>query len=133
MREEREESAQLSTLMNMHDTQIYRVESTLEGREGSQGRREAGLPAARRNFVALEVGAGTGSTASSVLPLIRDLCARYFFTDVSEVFLLKAQARFSEYAFVEYALLNVDAEPRIQGFASHEHHLLVSQIRRRQQ
>ena len=47
-------------------------------------------------LVVLEVGAGTGSTASSVLPLLKGRCRRYIFTDVSEVFLNQAQRRFAE-------------------------------------
>ena len=41
--------------------------------------------------VALEIGAGTGGTASSVLPALKDSCERYIFTDVSDVFLRQAQ------------------------------------------
>ena len=37
--------------------------------------------------VVLEVGAGSGGTASSVLPVLDGKCGRYVFTDVSEVFL----------------------------------------------
>ena len=37
------------------------------------------------SVVALEVGAGTGGTASSVLPVLETSCEQYIFTDVSEV------------------------------------------------
>ena len=68
--------------------------------------------------VVLEVGAGTGGTASSVLPVLDNSCERYVFTDVSEVFLRWARTHFSDFPFLECALLNVDADPRLQGFAS---------------
>ena len=35
----------------------------------------------------LEIGAGTGGTAASVLPALRHACSCYTFTDVSESFL----------------------------------------------
>ena len=70
----------------------------------------------RRRVLALEVGAGAGGTASSVLPVLDGACERYVFTDVSEVFLRQARVRFACFGFVEYALLNIDADPRLQGF-----------------
>ena len=54
-----------------------------------------------------EIGAGTGSTASSVVPLLSDRCTRYLFTDVSDVFLQKAKIRFAEYPFMVFSLLNI--------------------------
>ena len=77
-----------------------------------------GLLTSEQSIVALEVGAGTGGTASSVLPVIEKSCSAYLFTDVSEVFLRTARSRFAVYDFVEYMLLNIDADPRRQGFAS---------------
>ena len=51
---------------------------------------------------------------------------RYVFTDVSEVFLVKARARFTEYDFIDYMLLNIDADPRLQSLGSREFHIVVS-------
>ena len=68
-----------------------------------------------RGLVVYEIGAGTGGTASSVLPVLDGHCDRYVFTDVSEVFLRQAKRRFEMYSFVEYSLLNIDADPRRQG------------------
>jgi SAM-dependent methyltransferase len=73
-----------------------------------------------RSCVAIEVGAGTGGTASSVLPVLQGECSQYVFTDVSELFLRLARARFASFAFFECALLNIDADPRLQGFAPHQ-------------
>ena len=67
----------------------------------------------------VEIGAGTGGTATDVLPIVKDSCSVYLFTDVSEVFLLRAKQRFTvEYPFVQYALLNVNVEPSLQGIAT---------------
>ena len=83
------------------------------------------LPPAR-SVAVLEVGAGSGGTASSVLPVLQVACKRYIFTDVSEVFLRRARERFAEFAFLEYALLNIDADPRLQGLPLHECDLLIA-------
>ena len=75
------------------------------------------LMSAERQVVAIEIGAGTGGTASSVLPIFERVGARYVFTDVSSVFLRQARDRFDAFRCVEYALLNIDANPRLQGLA----------------
>ena len=74
----------------------------------------------------LEVGAGSGGTASSVLPVLEGACQRYVFTDVSEVFLRQASTRFKDFTFIEYALLNIDADPRLQGFVTCQCDLIIS-------
>jgi SAM-dependent methyltransferase len=83
------------------------------------------LPAGRR-VVALEVGAGTGGTASSVLAAVERACERYIFTDVSEVFLRQARVRFTGFPFLEYTLLNIDADPRLQGFAPNQCDVVIA-------
>ena len=75
---------------------------------------------ATRRVMTLEVGAGTGGTASSVLPVLDGACEWYVNTDVSDVFLRQARVRFAAFGFVEYALLNIDADPLLQGFALHQ-------------
>ena len=84
------------------------------------------LLSSQRGLSVLEIGAGTGGTASSVLPVIRSFCVRYVFTDVSDVFLRQARARFMEYEFLEYALLNIDSDPSLQGRAYKHYELLLS-------
>jgi SAM-dependent methyltransferase len=79
-----------------------------------------------RRINALEVGAGTGATASSVLPAVQLSCERYVFTDVSGIFLRQARLRFGDMLFLEYALLNIDADPRLQGFAPHQCDVIIS-------
>ena len=85
-----------------------------------------GLLSDGRHIAALEVGAGTGGTASSVLPVLTDSCERYTFTDVSDLFLRRARVRFAEYPFIEYAMLNIDADPRLQGFARSQCDIIIS-------
>ena len=78
-------------------------------------------------LLVLEVGAGTGGTASSILPVLVGSSERYVFTDVSEVFLRQARIRFTDYAHVvDYSLLNIDAEPQLQGFATDQYDLAIA-------
>ncbi|KAB2576007.1 Phthiocerol synthesis polyketide synthase type I PpsA [Lasiodiplodia theobromae] len=67
----------------------------------------------------LEIGAGTGGTASFVLPALRDLGVRvrYCFTDLSSSLLARARKNFSRYPFIEYRMLDVERPCEPQGFA----------------
>ena len=69
----------------------------------------------------LEVGAGTGATTASLLPIIPVGTTDYWFTDLSEGFLKVAYRRWStkDYPFVRYGILDLNADPVVQGFAPH--------------
>ncbi len=73
------------------------------------------LPAGRTVKI-LEVGAGTGGTASFILPFLDPSCSEYFFTDVSPHFMNKAKEKFKKYDFVTYRLLDIESDPEAQGF-----------------
>ena len=66
----------------------------------------------------LEVGAGTGGTTASVLPLMPKARTEYFFTDVSNLFLFNARRKFGDYSFVNYKLLDIERDPLEQGFSA---------------
>ncbi|KAH8749883.1 S-adenosyl-L-methionine-dependent methyltransferase, partial [Diaporthe sp. PMI_573] len=68
----------------------------------------------------LEIGAGTGGTASYVLPALATLGVRvrYVFTDLSSSFLARASKTFARYDFVDYRVLNVESPCEPQGFAA---------------
>jgi 3-oxoacyl-(acyl-carrier-protein) synthase/thioesterase domain-containing protein/acyl carrier protein/ubiquinone/menaquinone biosynthesis C-methylase UbiE len=84
------------------------------------------LPAGRKLHI-VEIGAGTGGTASTVLPVVSDVCAEYMFTDVSEIFLMQAQQRFADAeAFMKYELLNIDVDPCMQGFAANSYDIGIA-------
>jgi acyl transferase domain-containing protein/NADPH:quinone reductase-like Zn-dependent oxidoreductase/nucleoside-diphosphate-sugar epimerase/acyl carrier protein len=74
----------------------------------------AELPSGRRPRLA-EVGAGTGATAASVLPVLPEQTAEYLFTDVSPAFLARAAERFADVPFLSTALLDVERHPSAQG------------------
>ena len=56
----------------------------------------------------LEIGAGTGSTAAVLLPVLPAGRTVYEFTDLSDVFLSHGQRKFASYPFVRYKLLNIE-------------------------
>ncbi len=65
----------------------------------------------------LEIGGGTGGVTAAILPLLPPDRTRYTFTDLSEAFALRAADRFRDYDFMECRRLDVERDPREQGFA----------------
>ena len=70
---------------------------------------------AGRPLRVLEVGAGTGGTTATLLPVLPPERTRYVFTDVSATFLTAAEARFETYGFVDYRLLDIDQDLQRTG------------------
>jgi microcystin synthetase protein McyG len=74
----------------------------------------------------LEVGAGTGGTTSSVLPLLPRERIAYTFTDVSSRFLTEAKDRYAEYPSVRYATLDIERSPSKQGFEGQRFEIVLA-------
>ncbi|MDF5718965.1 MAG: SDR family NAD(P)-dependent oxidoreductase [Rhizonema sp. PD37] len=74
----------------------------------------------------LEIGAGTGSMTSYVLPKLRAKQTEYVFTDITQVFATSAQQKFSDYPFIEYRVLDIETEPVSQGFEAHSFDLILA-------
>ncbi|MFP6613718.1 MAG: beta-ketoacyl synthase N-terminal-like domain-containing protein [Pirellulales bacterium] len=74
----------------------------------------------------LEIGAGTGGTTSQILPRLPDDRTEYVFTDVSDLFTVAARKKFRDYPFVRYGVLDIESDPREQGFADHQFDLIVA-------
>jgi acyl transferase domain-containing protein/SAM-dependent methyltransferase len=64
----------------------------------------------------LEIGAGTGGTTASLLPVLPAHRTVYWYTDVSDVFLARARAKFRQYPFVQYGRFDLERDPQEQGF-----------------
>lgn len=73
------------------------------------------LPAERRLRV-LEVGAGTGGTTASLLPVLPPERTLFVFTDVSKFFTDLGQNKFSEIPFLRFRELDIERDPVPQGF-----------------
>ena len=74
----------------------------------------------------LEIGAGTGGTSAYVLPLLPPGQTRYVFTDVSNLFLYKARQKFNDYIFIDYKLLDIEGDPKQQGFDDHQFDIVIA-------
>jgi SAM-dependent methyltransferase/acyl carrier protein len=79
-----------------------------------------------RSLRILEVGAGTGSTTASMLPALSGVDAEYWFTDLSDLFLARAERKFSDYPFVRYQVFDLDRDPGEQGVPSHAFDVVVA-------
>ena len=78
-----------------------------------------------RQLRVLEIGAGTGGTTAALLPWLDPNRTSYTFTDVSDLFLKRAQERFSQYPFVQYRILNIDCDPE-QGFSPETFDIVIA-------
>jgi SAM-dependent methyltransferase len=74
----------------------------------------------------IEVGAGTGGTSAALIPALPAGRALYWYTDVSELFLSRAEEKFRAYPFVRYGLLNIEEEPQAQGYPAHSFDVVVA-------
>ena len=74
----------------------------------------------------LEVGAGTGGTTASVLPQLAADRTRYVYTDMSRLFLARAEERFAAFPFVTYRIFDAELDPLEQGFAPESFDLIVA-------
>lgn len=61
----------------------------------------------------LEMGAGTGGTSCRLIPLLAKLGipVKYTFSDISASLVAAARRRFKAYSFVDYRVLNIEADP----------------------
>jgi SAM-dependent methyltransferase/acyl carrier protein len=76
----------------------------------------AAVPATRPIRV-VEIGAGTGATTAHVLTVLPEGRTEYVFTDVSRLFLGKAEEKFHDRPSLRYKLLDIERDPVEQGFA----------------
>jgi acyl transferase domain-containing protein/SAM-dependent methyltransferase len=102
---------------------VFRVFNQLLGRAvaAATARRHQG-----RRLRVLEIGAGTGSTTASVLPMLPLDGVDYVFTDVSPAFLSRAQRKFAAWPFVEYRTLDIEADTAAQGFPDGSFDLVIA-------
>ena len=108
---------------------IYRDASTMKVGNLLAAEALAALIATRppgRTLRILELGAGTGATTAAILPHVPPECCEYVFTDVSNLFLTRAEERFREYCFVRYRILNIEDDPHAQGFGAGQFDLILA-------
>jgi acyl transferase domain-containing protein/NADPH:quinone reductase-like Zn-dependent oxidoreductase/SAM-dependent methyltransferase/acyl carrier protein len=74
----------------------------------------------------LEIGGGTGSTTTSILPELAARRVDYRFTDASPLFLASARDKFGKYPFVKYQTLDIENDPSDQGFEAHSCDIVIA-------
>ena len=74
----------------------------------------------------LEIGAGTGGTTANILPVLENADVSYVFTDISPLFLEKAQSKFAYYPFISYQVLDIERNPEEQGFDLHKFDIILA-------
>ncbi|URD48568.1 class I SAM-dependent methyltransferase [Chroococcidiopsis sp. CCNUC1] len=74
----------------------------------------------------LEVGAGTGATTASLLPVLPLNRTVYTYTDVSTFFMEPAKKKFRNYPFVEYKQLDIEKSPQEQGYQLQSFDVIVA-------
>ena len=80
-----------------------------------------------RRMRILEVGAGTGSGTSVVLPELPAGNFDYMFTDISAGFFAEAESRFMDSGHpIEYRALDIERDPAAQGFELHSYDLIIA-------
>ncbi|MFJ2029060.1 SDR family NAD(P)-dependent oxidoreductase [Streptosporangium sp. NPDC087985] len=81
---------------------------------------------ADRPLRVLEAGAGTGGTTAMLLPVLPADRTRYLVTDLDEAALTRLRQRFAGFDFVDYAVLDLDADPVEQGLTAGGFDLVVA-------
>lgn len=64
----------------------------------------------------IEIGAGTGGTTASLLPLLPPDRTVFCFTDVSRFFTDLGRKKFQEHRFLRYRELDIEKDPLAQGY-----------------
>ncbi|NYV77467.1 acyltransferase domain-containing protein, partial [Streptomyces sp. UH6] len=80
---------------------------------------------ADRPLRVLEAGAGAGAIATFLLPELPPERTRYTYTDVTDEFFPRARHRLAGHDFLDLRTLDLDRDPRTQGFAEGDHDLVV--------
>jgi ubiquinone/menaquinone biosynthesis C-methylase UbiE/acyl carrier protein len=78
------------------------------------------------NLRILEIGGGTGTGTTELLPMLPSQRTKYTFTDVGSFFLNTAKKKFSEYPFVEYKLLDIERSPQEQGYSNYNFDVILA-------
>lgn len=79
-----------------------------------------------RGLRLLEIGAGTGSTTTVLLPHLPADRTEYVFTDIGGIFLNHAKEKFKDFSFIHYQQLDIEQPPQTQGFVGQQYDLIIA-------
>ncbi len=74
----------------------------------------------------LEVGGGTGGLTAHLLPVLEPLTSRYLFTDISPLFVSKAEQRFGDHPFARFRVFDIEADAGSQGLGPQTFDVIVA-------
>jgi thioester reductase-like protein len=76
----------------------------------------------------LEIGAGTGSTSAYIFEAFKklNLPFSYTFSDISPTLLALAAQKFKDIGRISYKILNIEKDPKSQGFSPHQYDLIIA-------
>ncbi|ECJ2443063.1 amino acid adenylation domain-containing protein [Salmonella enterica subsp. diarizonae] len=73
----------------------------------------------------LEVGAGVAGTASDLVPALAPWQPEYWFTDLSEFFLVEARKLFAPYPWMHYGIFDMNEDAGRQGMAANSFDVIL--------
>ena len=79
-----------------------------------------------RTLRIIELGSGTGSTSSFILPVLPNDRTEYLFTDLSPAFFVKGKEKFKDHKFIEYKVLDIEKEITGQGFRKNHFDIVLA-------
>ncbi len=74
----------------------------------------------------LEVGGGTGGLTAHLLPVLEPLTSSYLFTDISPLFVSKAEQRFGDHSFARFRVFDIEADAQGQGLGPRTFDVIVA-------
>ncbi len=74
----------------------------------------------------LEIGAGTGSLTSHILPFLPPQRSQYVFSDISPSFVQQAARTFQDYPSVEFKILDIEQDVTAQGFVPNSFDIIIA-------
>ncbi|NET45427.1 type I polyketide synthase [Okeania sp. SIO2B3] len=114
----------LSTATQLYEeSTVAKVMNTIVANSITKGIEK--LPKSR-GIRLLEIGAGTGGTTSYILPHLNPGQTEYTFTDLGALFTAKAQEKFQDYKFISYKTLDIEVDPKTQGFEAHKYDVIIA-------
>jgi acyl transferase domain-containing protein/acyl carrier protein len=105
------------------DAPTYRIYNLLAQKAVAQALER--LPEGRTVRI-LEIGGGTGGMTTYVLRKLPANRTAYVFSDVTQLLLAHAEQKFRGYPFVQYQLLDIEADPIAQGFEPHSFDMILA-------
>lgn len=108
-----------------HDNKINKILNDIAVKETEYLCKKQNKVDNSKTFRILEVGAGVGGTSIDVIPKLVGYNVEYYFSDLSNFFLNKAQENFKEYNWVKYGIFDINEDFALQGHEAFSFDLIL--------